>query len=164
MVRETQPDLIILDVMMPRKNGFDVAATLKNDPEFLGIPIIMLTVVDDAQRIYGLGVERYITKPFEPSHIVTEAETLLSQRGEPKIALLLGEIPGKEDDLRDCLSQNGHQLILASNLDALPKLVAEHDPKLLIISGGQYQDEAVQDLIRTTVGRTTVMTRHVKNN
>ena len=119
MVREYQPDLIILDVMMPRKNGFDVAATLKNDPDFLGIPIIMLTVVDDAQRIYGLGVERYITKPFEPNHIVTEAETLLSQRGEPKIALLLGEIPGKEDDLRGCLSENGHKLILASNLDAL---------------------------------------------
>ena len=83
MAREERPDLIVLDVMMPAMNGFDVAASLKNDPEYMGIPILMLTVVDDAQRAYGLGVERYASKPFEPQDIVQQIETLIHTRNDP---------------------------------------------------------------------------------
>jgi PleD family two-component response regulator len=49
-VRERYPDLIILDVMMPEMNGFDVAAILKNDPQTMDIPIIILSVVQDKSR------------------------------------------------------------------------------------------------------------------
>lgn len=161
-VKEHRPDLVILDVMMPRKNGFDVAATLKNDSEFLNIPIIMLTVVEDAQRIYGLGVERYITKPFEPSHIVDEVRKLLQQRGVPMTMLLLGKIEGEEERLRACLTENGHRLFISSNLDALPEMVTEHSPSLLIISGSEYQDQGMQKAIRQTIGTTSIMIRTVK--
>ena len=74
MAREQRPDLIVLDVMMPALNGFDVAASIKNDPNYMGIPILMLTVVDDAQRAYGLGVDLFVSKPFEPQDIVQQVE------------------------------------------------------------------------------------------
>ena len=51
-VREKHPDLVILDVMMPEMNGFDVAAILKNDPQTMDIPIIILSVVQDKSRGY----------------------------------------------------------------------------------------------------------------
>ena len=51
-VRENHPDLIILDVMMPEMNGFDVAAILKNDPQTMDIPIIVLSIVQDKARGY----------------------------------------------------------------------------------------------------------------
>ncbi|MDX1471950.1 MAG: ATP-binding protein, partial [Flavobacteriaceae bacterium] len=50
MVRHSKPDLIILDVMMPEINGFDVAAVLKNDPATMDIPIIILSIVQDKER------------------------------------------------------------------------------------------------------------------
>ena len=57
LARAHLPDLIILDVMMPRLNGFDCAAALKADAACRNIPILMLTVIKDEQRAYGLGVE-----------------------------------------------------------------------------------------------------------
>ena len=70
---------------MPRLSGFDVAASLKNDPEHLGIPIMMLTIVDDAQRAYGLGVDRYLTKPFEPGVVASQVEELIAEGYDPGI-------------------------------------------------------------------------------
>ena len=56
---------------MPRLNGFDCVAAMKA-VLLSHIPIIMLTVVDDAQHAYGLGVDAYLTKPFEPAAIINE--------------------------------------------------------------------------------------------
>ena len=62
---KTRPDLIILDVMMPEMNGFDVAAVLKNDPQTMDIPIIVLSIVQDKARGFRIGVDRYLTKPID---------------------------------------------------------------------------------------------------
>ncbi len=61
MIREESPGLVILDVMMPEMNGFDVAAVLKNDPANMDIPIIILSIVEDKERGFRLGVDRYLT-------------------------------------------------------------------------------------------------------
>ncbi|MEC7984915.1 MAG: ATP-binding protein [Myxococcota bacterium] len=159
MVHEHQPDAIILDIMMPKMNGFDVAATLKNDPKYMGIPIIVLTVVDDAQRIYGLGVERYITKPFEPQEIVTEAELLIQQRGEDNHVVLLGDLSGRIEDLRSRLSGNGHTLHVAADRSALPRLLSEHQPRLLIV--GQTEEPLTSAELQSFLGATSVLTRRV---
>ena len=80
VARTERPDVIILDVMMPRLNGFDCAAALKGDPNFRYIPIIMLTVIDDAQRAFGLGVEAYMSKPFDEQKVMSEIQRLLHKR------------------------------------------------------------------------------------
>jgi signal transduction histidine kinase/CheY-like chemotaxis protein len=64
-VRRERPDLVVLDVMMPEINGFDVAAVLRNDPLTLDIPIIILSIVQDRERGFRLGVDRYLTKPID---------------------------------------------------------------------------------------------------
>ncbi|WP_455381147.1 response regulator transcription factor, partial [Salinispira pacifica] len=69
-VRKTDPDLIILDNIMPRLSGWEVTKRLKTDPEyaeFRGTPVIMFSAMDDVKdKIEGfeLGIEDYITKPF----------------------------------------------------------------------------------------------------
>ncbi|MBK5269462.1 MAG: response regulator, partial [Bacteroidia bacterium] len=57
-IRNHRPDLVILDVMMPEMNGFDVAAILKNDPQTMDIPIIVLSIVQDKARGFRIGVDR----------------------------------------------------------------------------------------------------------
>ncbi len=71
-VRRERPDLVVLDVMMPEMNGFDVAAVLKNDPQTMDIPIVILSIVQDRERGFRLGVDRYLTKPIDTDLLFRE--------------------------------------------------------------------------------------------
>jgi signal transduction histidine kinase/CheY-like chemotaxis protein len=77
-VKEEEPGLIILDVMMPGMSGFDVAAVLKNDPETMNIPIVILSVVEDKERSYQIGIDRYFTKPVDTEELLKEVGLLIS--------------------------------------------------------------------------------------
>ena len=79
LIREETPGLVILDVMMPEMNGFDVAAVLKNDPATMDIPIIILSIVEDKERGFRLGVDRYLTKPIDTASLFHEVDALLDQ-------------------------------------------------------------------------------------
>lgn len=89
LLKEHKPDLILLDVMMPGMDGFEVCRTIKNDPDLKGIKVAMLTAkVEDKDKIKGLEASRadwYITKPFEKEKLKAMAQWLLdspSQREE----------------------------------------------------------------------------------
>jgi CheY-like chemotaxis protein len=80
MVKSDPPDLILLDVMMPGMNGYEVAATLKVDPGTRHIPIIILTALDDRNsRIHGLsaGAEEFLTKPVNRHELCLRVRNLL---------------------------------------------------------------------------------------
>lgn len=73
-VQTERPDMIVLDVMMPRMNGFDVLKKLQSNPETEQIPVIMLTAkAQDADIFAGWqsGVSSYLTKPFNPRELLT---------------------------------------------------------------------------------------------
>jgi two-component system alkaline phosphatase synthesis response regulator PhoP len=73
-VKKEIPDMIVLDVMMPRMDGFTVLKHLKADPETQEIPVIMLTAkAQDADIFQGWqsGVDSYLTKPFNPMELLT---------------------------------------------------------------------------------------------
>ena len=76
-----RPDLMILDVMMPRKNGFEVCAEVRTDPEMSGMPILMLTAKGreaEMKKGLSLGADAYITKPFSTHDLVTKVNELLN--------------------------------------------------------------------------------------
>ena len=73
LVREVRPDVITMDVVMPRLNGLDAAERLRADPETAHIPIVVVTAragQADLDRAREIGVEGYLTKPFEPAELV----------------------------------------------------------------------------------------------
>jgi CheY-like chemotaxis protein len=85
VVAEVRPDVITLDVVMPRLGGFDTAERLRSDPATAHIPIIIVTAraaQADLERAESLGVEGYLTKPFEPAELVTLVGRLVRE-GRP---------------------------------------------------------------------------------
>lgn len=74
------PDLIILDLMLPDKNGLDVCRHLRSDNNFSNIPIIMLTAKGlESDKVLGLelGADDYVTKPFSPKELVARVKAVL---------------------------------------------------------------------------------------
>lgn len=70
MAREIRPDVITLDVMMPRMDGWSVLNALKSDPQLASIPVVMLTMVSDQNMGYALGAADYVTKPIDRDRLV----------------------------------------------------------------------------------------------
>ena len=81
--RTQLPDLILLDLMLPEMDGFEVCKILKNDPKTLHIPIVMLTAKGEESDIVAgleLGAEDYITKPFSPRVLIARIRAILRRK------------------------------------------------------------------------------------
>jgi two-component system, OmpR family, alkaline phosphatase synthesis response regulator PhoP len=79
-IRRETPNLVFLDVMMPKKNGFDVCNSVKNEMGLSHIHIVLLTAKGqefDRQRGLEVGANLYMTKPFDPDALVSEARSVL---------------------------------------------------------------------------------------
>ena len=84
MVHESPPALCILDVMMPKVNGFEVLRELRGDPSTQGMPVLMLTasVQDkDVARGFEVGADDYLRKPFTNTELLERVSNLLSRSG-----------------------------------------------------------------------------------
>ncbi len=80
MVRQHSPDLLLLDVMMPKMSGFEVCRRLKNDPATDSIPIIMVTALNeigDIERAINSGTDDFLSKPINKWELVTRVRTML---------------------------------------------------------------------------------------
>ena len=79
-----QPDLILLDVMMPRKNGYEVCQAIRANPDWKGVRIVMLTAKGrevEREKGLALGADDYITKPFSTQEVVERVRELLAEAG-----------------------------------------------------------------------------------
>ncbi len=80
LIRSEKPDVVFLDIMMPKLNGYEVCQRVKEDPAITDIGIVLLTAkgqeVDRRQGL-ELGASRYMTKPFDPDEVLKVAKELL---------------------------------------------------------------------------------------
>jgi two-component system, OmpR family, response regulator len=80
VIRETRPDLLILDVMLPGRSGFDILRELRDDPVLGPTPVLMLTAKGqgrDREQAEQFGVSRFMTKPFANAEFLTSVRELL---------------------------------------------------------------------------------------
>lgn len=80
----TLPDVVTVDVMMPRLDGVATAAAIRSDPRTADIGVVMVTTQNhpaDVQRGMRAGVDAYVTKPFDPDDLVTTVSDVVARRG-----------------------------------------------------------------------------------
>ena len=97
-VELSQPDLIVLDVMLPKKDGIEVCKTIRSDKNL--VPILMLTAKDDEfDRVLGLelGADDYMTKPFSPREVVARVKAILRR------SQFVNEVEQNETDDEDII-------------------------------------------------------------
>lgn len=85
-IRTQNPDLVILDVLMPEMDGWEVLSQIESDPRTAGLPVIMLTCKsEDTDILRGLeeGAVEYVTKPFYPENLVASVKILLNVFDHP---------------------------------------------------------------------------------
>ena len=156
MVRLEKPDLIILDVMMPEINGFDVAAVLKNDPATMDIPIIILSIVEDKERGLRIGVDRYLTKPIDTEKLFHEVEELLEQGVSKKKVLVVDEDASAVKTLTEVLSARGYK-VLEANTDNLLETATEAMPDIIMLNSVHNEDKNFIKDLKVQKGMENVM-------
>jgi len=135
------PDLILLDIMMPGIDGFEVCSRLKKDPTTEGIPVIFLSALTDTKdKVRGLqlGAVDYVSKPFQPDEVIARVNTHLT------IHRLKREVEQKKDELEDELEvvSDVQRRLLPKNLPEIAgfKLAVHYETSLY--AGGDYYDIA----------------------
>ncbi|UZE37755.1 response regulator [Pseudomonas sp. B21-059] len=104
LARSASPDLIILDILMPEMDGFQVLSALKSDPATASIPVIFLTSrssVEDERLGLLLGAADYIAKPISPPVVLARVATQLGYRNKPLHGLPAASGPCAGSDMRD---------------------------------------------------------------
>jgi CheY-like chemotaxis protein len=150
-VKKFQPDLIILDNIMPGMTGRDITKILKKDPNYKNISIIMLSALDDVKdKVAGFeaGVDDYITKPFNFSEVLARINACLRNRA------LIDQIKVREARLALAEEFNND---LKENLSAFIGSIDELDKAITIIS----EQEAMKDMVKPVSEKILSVRKHI---
>jgi len=133
--RDTPPDLVILDLMLPGLNGLDVCKALRYDARTAALPIIMLTARgEESERILGLdsGADDYIVKPFSPNELIARVRALLRRAAPPEAAERVLQCgPLTVDVARHTVTDNGKPVRLTAKEFLLLQYFLEHRGRVL---------------------------------
>jgi signal transduction histidine kinase len=123
-IKTAPPDLILLDIMMPEMDGYEVCEKLKADPETKEIPVIFISAINevlDKVKAFAVGGVDYISKPFQVEEVLARVETQLENRSLQK------SLQAKNQELGRALAElqaAQNQLVLSEKMAALGQLVA----------------------------------------
>ncbi len=137
MIEEEVPDLLILDLLMPRMDGFAVIKELRGSPKYATLSIVILsTVIEDASRRryeletgMGMDVQDYVEKPVVPAELLRRVKTILEQ---PYI-LVVDDDPDMLDSIMTVLKSQPYRLQAARNGQQCMEMIGKKIPDLLIL-------------------------------
>jgi CheY-like chemotaxis protein len=133
LARELRPDAILLDVMMPRLDGWGVLSALKAEPDLAETPVVMVTVVQERGLAFSLGAADYLNKPVEWSRLKRVLDRYRAQPA-PGTALVVEPDEAQRAELRQLLEREGWAVEEATdNRSALARMATEPRPALLLV-------------------------------
>jgi DNA-binding response OmpR family regulator len=132
--REIKPDAILLDILMPDKDGWQVLHDLKSDPATTNIPIILLTIVDKKALGMRLGAAAYLLKPLNPAEVLSTLRKVIKPKSQERIHVLtVDDDPHIAEMLSQQLPESEFRLESALDGEAgLAAIEAEHPDVILL--------------------------------
>jgi CheY-like chemotaxis protein len=132
ILRKTPPDIVTLDVMMPKIDGWSVLGVMKSDPALDHIPVIMVTIVDDRNLGYSLGASEFMTKPIDRSRLLSLVRRFAGHEAQARV-LIVDDDPEVRDIVRSTLEGSGLKTFQAVNGRAAIEWLKSHPPPSLIL-------------------------------
>jgi DNA-binding response OmpR family regulator len=137
LAREEQPQLITLDIMLPDMDGFVVLERLKEHPMTAGIPVVIASVLRDAEehKGYSLGAVDYVVKPFAEDKLLAAVRRALAalDSTQPHRVLVVDDDPDILSLMEEALSFHGYQVDTASHGQAALDRIGEVRPDLMLL-------------------------------
>ncbi|HEY5902096.1 MAG TPA: GAF domain-containing protein, partial [Anaerolineales bacterium] len=132
--RERQPEAILLDVLMPDMDGWQVLNDLKTDAATAGIPVILLTIVDKKALGFKLGAADYLLKPLHPGVVLDALRRVVSGKSNArKCVLVVDDDPSVVEMLRQTLPEAEFELDAAADGEAGLQAVQLHRPDVILL-------------------------------
>jgi CheY-like chemotaxis protein len=153
LAKELRPDAITLDVLMPGMDGWAVLTALKADPVLTEIPVIMITIVDEKQAGFALGVADYLTKPIDWKRLTAILQNY-QPAGATRRVLVIEDDARTRKMLRTRLEKQGWTVIESENGRAALERMAEGLPDLILLDLMMPEMDGFQfvDQVRTREG------------
>ena len=129
-IRETLPDLVVLDIRLPDLNGFEVLQLLKRAPTTADIPVIIVSVVQERERGLNLGAVDYLTKPLNIEKFTSIVNRGLERRGP---VLVVDNDKSVLDAVRSALQAYGVGVRTARSVDTALQLIEDVQPALMLL-------------------------------
>jgi signal transduction histidine kinase/DNA-binding response OmpR family regulator len=131
LARSLQPDIIVLDVILPGMNGWAVLTTLKADPMLSDIPVVLMTVVDDRSRGYALGASDFLVKPFDQDRLIAIARRY--RTAAPSTVLVVEDKRESRQLLKRLLERESWHVEEAEDGAQALRWLAGHEPALILL-------------------------------
>ena len=129
--RALRPAAIILDILMPHKDGWEILADLKTDPELQSVPVILYTIVENQQLGLALGASAYLTKPIDPEQLCATVARLTASAAN---ILVIDDDPNAIEVVRASLGVvGGYQISVANGGEAGLQAIAAAPPDLVVL-------------------------------
>jgi len=131
LARELRPAAMTLDIIMPDLDGWTVLAAIKGDPALAGIPVILLTIVDEKNRGYSLGAADYLVKPVDRERL-TALMRRICRSTEGRVLIVDDDEMGRQQ-MRSAIEQDGWGVVEAENGRVALASVASARPEAVIL-------------------------------
>jgi PAS domain S-box-containing protein len=132
LAREVHPDAITLDVMMPGMDGWAVLSALKGDAKLAKIPVVLVTMTDDKKMGLALGASDYVTKPIDPTRLVSVLKKYTSKVHSASV-LIVDDDPVMRDITGRLLRKEGLEVVEAGNGRVALQQLAKHTPTVIVL-------------------------------
>ncbi|MDO8875749.1 MAG: response regulator [Pseudolabrys sp.] len=132
VMRRTPPDVVTLDVQMPKVDGWSVLGVMKSDPELQNIPVVMLTIVDDRNLGFSLGASEFMTKPIDRNRLTALLRKLTSSAKNAAV-LIVDDEPDVRGVVKATVEAAGMKSAEADNGRVALQWLAANPPPALIL-------------------------------
>jgi signal transduction histidine kinase/CheY-like chemotaxis protein len=132
LARESRPVLMTLDIMMPDASGWWVIEKLKEDPKTAGIPVLVVSIVEDQRLVFALGASDYLAKPYERTALIEKIQRLLPQV-DGKRVLIVDDDADAREMLSKILKEEHATVLTVSSGDEAMALIVASPPDLVLL-------------------------------